>query len=598
MRKKIISQIAALRDTNPAVPLVSTLDLLPEIEDPDVPLNEDVEECSNPDCKERVEKLRLENSNLNQSVDTLTTALRDITRRYRLLKKRPSSDVEPSTSQQPPSFQEPESPPDHGVTLNNITEEFRLNQLGPDPSSKHTDDVNAKMYRMNQFLTHMSEGKTRLSTLIFLNETSRIHAWVASLCKAHKKETTIEYYVQNVSQFLNYVCETPPPSCRLSKTVLIGLRREMMSIRKSLKRKVAMNRTAFPSPPKPSYYCEAILVFRHAQCPRAVEALMGEEWVNRTVLGERIVVALQGDKASKMQIAITKEEQAFLELYFCKIRPENLQPQKYCESFFVSSDGEAVQCVSRDISRLHELYEMAPFTSQCVRRAVEAAAKNLPAQQKGALLNYMAPSSGFVNPQDVMDAAQLLESLASESETSLATSEAAGGSRRDFVSFLERFPVSLDGLPPSKKLRMESGFPEDHAFSDKWRANQYAQREKYLLSYFTLRKPTAAEVARLIAREGWTMNCPRPDNIERQWRPAPKKKVEEDEFIIRCVTEQTWTGLVIKNFGAEQGLGVVATRPFCKDDIVCDYHGKVVTAEEGRAIVQSQLDEPGYVFFF
>jgi len=36
----------------------------------------------------------------------------------------------------------------------------------------------------------------------------------------------------------------------------------------------------------------------------------GEEWVNRTVLGERVVVALQGDKASKMQIAITKEEQA------------------------------------------------------------------------------------------------------------------------------------------------------------------------------------------------------------------------------------------------------------------------------------------------
>jgi len=91
MRKKIISQIAALRDTNPAVPLVSTLDLLPEIEDPDVPLNEDVEECSNPDCNERVEKLRLENSNLNQSVDTLTTALRDITRRYCLLKKRSAS---------------------------------------------------------------------------------------------------------------------------------------------------------------------------------------------------------------------------------------------------------------------------------------------------------------------------------------------------------------------------------------------------------------------------------------------------------------------------------------------------------------------------
>ncbi|XP_039539028.1 N-lysine methyltransferase KMT5A-like [Pimephales promelas] len=102
----------------------------------------------------------------------------------------------------------------------------------------------------------------------------------------------------------------------------------------------------------------------------------------------------------------------------------------------------------------------------------------------------------------------------------------------------------------------------------------------------------------LITQEGWTVNWPKPEEIVLQWRPAPKQKVEEDRFVIQCVSQQTWTGLAIKDFGAEQEQGVVATRRFYTNDIVCDYHGKVITEAEGRAIVQSLNDEPGYCFFF
>ncbi|KAG1927300.1 hypothetical protein F2P79_024363 [Pimephales promelas] len=344
------------------------------------------------------------------------------------------------------------------------------------------------------------------------------------------------------------------------------------------------------------YVCEALLVFKHVQCPQAVQALTDEEWVNRTELGERIVVGVQGDRASSMRIAITKEEETFLDLYFKEVRPEKLQPQTDCNAFFVSSDGQAVRSVSRVINRLHELYKMVPYTSQCVRRAVETVSKTLPGQQKGALLHYLGLRAGVFQCQDVVDTAVLLESLSSTSETSLETSGAAGGPQRDFQAFLDRFPVSLEGLPPTKKQRMESGFQESCDFYDKWRASQYAQREKHLLSYYKLRKPSTAKVARLIAKEGWTVNCPKPEDIVQLWRPAPKKMVEGDSLVIRRVSEQTWTGLAIKDFGPPEG--VVTTSHFFKDDIVCDYHGKVVTAAEGRANVKSQFNEPGYVFFF
>ena len=43
---------------------------------------------------------------------------------------------------------------------------------------------------------------------------------------------------------------------------------------------------------------------------------------------------------------------------------------------------------------------------------------------------------------------------------------------------------------------------------------------------------------------------------------------------------------------------MVATRPFSKGDIVCDSHGRVITGEGGRAMMENLVDEPGYLFFF
>ncbi len=43
---------------------------------------------------------------------------------------------------------------------------------------------------------------------------------------------------------------------------------------------------------------------------------------------------------------------------------------------------------------------------------------------------------------------------------------------------------------------------------------------------------------------------------------------------------------------------MVATRCFSKGDIVCDYHGKVLTAAAGRAMMHEIHDEAGYLFFF
>ncbi|KAI7796801.1 hypothetical protein IRJ41_006715 [Triplophysa rosa] len=362
------------------------------------------------------------------------------------------------------------------------------------------------------------------------------------------------------------------------------------------------------------YYCEALLVFCHMQRPQAVENLTDAEWVKRIQHGGRVVTG-----TSSMQIALTLDEEAWFQMYYKQIRPDSIRHGKFSRGFFLSSSGEAVHSVSQDMNHFHELYKLSTSKSQDVRRAVETAAKNLTADQQKAIRIYLAcgtADSKMLQPHKIVDTAVLLDSLSGKSEetSAAATSDVIMGQhtfQKDFSAFVARFPVSLEGQPPCKKQRVDSGYPEDATFYLKWRASQYAKRLEYLMltfmsknyfilpsEHFTLRKPTAATVARHIAKEGWKANYPKPEKIQWLWKPAPKRTIETDTFIIRCVSEQVWPGLAIKDFGAEQGHGVVATRPFSKDEIVCDFHGKLITGAEGEALLEGIHNEAMCLFFF
>ncbi|XP_049325733.1 N-lysine methyltransferase KMT5A-A-like [Astyanax mexicanus] len=216
-------------------------------------------------------------------------------------------------------------------------------------------------------------------------------------------------------------------------------------------------------------------------------------------------------------------------------------------------------------------------------------------------------SSLQIGPQLLVRTPALLNSLSlpysgETAETRRSTVEPVPPPRapdtKDFSEFLVAFPVSTSGQPPTKKARMQQGFPDDRMFYDKWRCEQYRMRQDSLLSCFTHRKPTVGKVSRAIQKEGWTANYPSPDTVLQLWKPASQAAAEKDPAILESVVSQTWRGLAIKDFGPGKGLGVVATRPFSKGDIVCDYHGKIITAEKGRKLMQSMVDEAGYMFFF
>ncbi|ROL49818.1 hypothetical protein DPX16_1189 [Anabarilius grahami] len=92
-RKKVLSQLSALRASNPEVPMVSSLDLEeePKSEDTSMSLDEEEseeEQCVSAACKSQTDQLKSQISDLNLQLDTLTEALHKVTCRYLRLKRR------------------------------------------------------------------------------------------------------------------------------------------------------------------------------------------------------------------------------------------------------------------------------------------------------------------------------------------------------------------------------------------------------------------------------------------------------------------------------------------------------------------------------
>ncbi|XP_073729772.1 uncharacterized protein [Misgurnus anguillicaudatus] len=118
---------------------------------------------------------------------------------------------------------------------------FRRHHEGPEPSRKLRDNVTSKIYRIRAFVAYMGEGKSRLATLRFMDDPERMRTWVTNLRASKMTETTLNHYLNNVAQFLDYVHETPPPTSRLSKKSMLGIRREVRALLKCLRRGVVMH---------------------------------------------------------------------------------------------------------------------------------------------------------------------------------------------------------------------------------------------------------------------------------------------------------------------------------------------------------------------
>ncbi|KAL0985513.1 hypothetical protein UPYG_G00157870 [Umbra pygmaea] len=135
------------------------------------------------------------------------------------------------------------------------------------------------------------------------------------------------------------------------------------------------------------YYLEALLMLKHLQCPSVVKNMTVEEWCTRkeekTNTGKRFVIGVKEHKTGAQAVAtisLEQEEEAWMDVYYKKIRPEflkNCDPDKEetKDRFFICSTGSPIYNPSNDLSKFQRKHNVPPINSQRTRQVIEMSLK-------------------------------------------------------------------------------------------------------------------------------------------------------------------------------------------------------------------------------
>ncbi|KAF4081034.1 hypothetical protein AMELA_G00156170 [Ameiurus melas] len=389
------------------------------------------------------------------------------------------------------------------------------------------------------------------------------------------------------------------------------------------------------------YYLQALVILKHLQRPGVVSHMTVPEWLNKkqTTSGYT-VVGVKEHKTSAQQVAtfaLSQDEDTWFELYYTCVRPQlqscikkrNREVMDGTEErFFISSESGRIHNPSNDLQRLHIKYGIKPWvTSQRARRVFETATKSLTETEKSLVADYLTHSTATAEKHyqmkqadNVVRASQLLDLLAgqlstdpSDGESSRAARSIARGAAQqkaettdlqmDFEAaynrLVERRPVTLEGEVPDKALRADISPSFQRRLYERWVKAQMQLRKLHIHSRFGPRLPSEEKVGKWISDQGWVSNIPSAAKFVAEWKPHGSVDTALDSKQIRRLTRtQRWKGLVVTEDG-RKGKGVAATRRFLAGEVVCDYHGQVVTASEGHSTHSTVSVEDGvHMFFF
>ncbi|XP_056441388.1 uncharacterized protein LOC130378769 isoform X1 [Gadus chalcogrammus] len=362
-----------------------------------------------------------------------------------------------------------------------------------------------------------------------------------------------------------------------------------------------------------------------------------------------------------VSIVLSKKEEAWFEKYYTKVRPQLLAGERKRKRdeqgekdgddfFFVSSRGKPIYNAAGDLIKLQQKCNVPQVSSQVVRRVFETAANRLDDPQKKAVSDYLAHSGTTADKhyrmkslESIVMAAGLLKKLQKQKKSSAGPSgqEALGEGtspqsvessshgdhcalpqpslrqlvidleripegnnkvkfHKEFKSLLEKHPVTLSGQIPKMRHRRDTSEANQRKLYTHWAEKQLEMRVKHTREQFNRRRPTKERVDTWVKKQGWKCKAANiSTEVVENWAPSGSEdRIMDNKQIQTLVKTQDWKGLHITQF-EEKGDGIITTRTFKKGEVVCDYHGPVVSGKEGENIHKNTTGkETGYIFFF
>ncbi|XP_030269456.1 N-lysine methyltransferase KMT5A-like isoform X3 [Sparus aurata] len=295
----------------------------------------------------------------------------------------------------------------------------------------------------------------------------------------------------------------------------------------------------------------------------------------------------------------------------------------------------AIYNPSNDLMRLHSKYKLRSVTSQMARIAFETASKSLNDAERALVAGYLTHSSQTAdkhyrmkNREHIVKGCQLLTSLVSVSS---AESPGEGTSRESlrsreecsshaahqavpsikqptisltrlpsvndsktfskaFETLLQTHPLSLNGKRPEMKKCKAVSKEFQEKLSSQWAKKQFEMRAQHACTYFSRRKPTKEQLQSWTSKQGWKNMAADCEKLLQNWAPSGSEDhIMDSKLIQTLVKSQKWRGLHIRECDGK-GRGIITTCRFEAGEVLCDYHGPVVTSSEGHKTHKSTTE--------
>ncbi|XP_030270513.1 N-lysine methyltransferase KMT5A-B-like [Sparus aurata] len=272
----------------------------------------------------------------------------------------------------------------------------------------------------------------------------------------------------------------------------------------------------------------------------------------------------------------------------------------------------AIYNPSNDLMRLHSKYKLRSVTSQMARIAFETASKSLNDAERALVAGYLTHSSQTAdkhyrmkNREHIVKGCQLLTSLVSvsryqprvfeersshaahhavpsikEPTISLTRLPSVNDSKtfsKAFETLLQTHPLSLNGKRPEMKKCKAVSKEFQEKLSSQWAKKQFEMRAQHACTYFSRRKPTKEQLESWTSEQGWKNMAADCEKLLQNWAPSGSEDhIMDSKLIQTLVKSQKWRGLHIRECEGK-GRGIISTRRFEAGEVLCDYHGPVVT---------------------
>ncbi len=120
----------------------------------------------------------------------------------------------------------------------------------------------------------------------------------------------------------------------------------------------------------------------------------------------------------------------------------------------------------------------------------------------------------------------------------------------------------------------------------------------FFLEHFAGQQPSESKIQAWLEKQGWKSNVPQASVILKQWKPVARLDlVIGSSFVQNMILQQCWKELTVRPV-PDKGDGVFTKRPFQKGEVVCEYHGQLVSREDGVAIASTGGVCAGHLFFY